>query len=504
MRRQLYASAPSLLARVSLLSILTVSLVFAQVSAPDAGLQFVTQITVPNWTTTGATQASFDTFSFNPLTRIMYFGDRVNHGATAIDTVSNKYLGTIQPPGCDKISGCASGVLVLPDLQKLVVTDRGSMVFVYDLRVPLPTGPVALPLPSGKAPDELDYDPINHRVYIGNTTAPYFVTVVDAVAGTILGQIPLATSPEQPRFNPVDGLVYVNSGDGHIMYVVDPNQGAFGTVIQYIPFPNCALRSIDIDPVSDIAMLGCTGTDPFVLFDVRGQSVLQTFPQTTGNDLAGFSPNNRRWYMGAGGNRNSGVNGCPAAFSTTPATAPTPVIGVFSAASVVSGQVSGPGSLVGVTCSGRSSSQLGADPVQNNVYVAARQYPADPGFASTGKPGVLVLHDPAPFSVQVTDRGSANVTAAGSGAAKGTVSFQARRRAMTVSASLTGLASGSTNSLVITTSVGHEVVPCTSGSGGAYSCSGNVLGNPLVGGVVDVSSNGTLAGQGNISLPLVF
>src|SRR5215468_2254004 len=97
-------------------------------STPLAGLEFLTQIKIPTWTPSGATQASTDIWSFDPSTNTLYFADRVNKGVSVIDTNTNTYLGTIVVPSCDvagAIPGsCPSGVLVAPDLHKLVVTDR--------------------------------------------------------------------------------------------------------------------------------------------------------------------------------------------------------------------------------------------------------------------------------------------------------------------------------------------------------------------------------------------
>src|SRR4051812_21825373 len=66
------------------------------VATPNAGLQFITNITIPNWTNTGAAgQPSFDIFNFDPVTRIMYLADRNNRGVDAFNTQTNTLLGTI-------------------------------------------------------------------------------------------------------------------------------------------------------------------------------------------------------------------------------------------------------------------------------------------------------------------------------------------------------------------------------------------------------------------------
>src|SRR2546428_2763376 len=207
-----------------LLTFLTGTL-WSQVPTPNPGLTTVGIIPVPNWTATGT--VSFDLSSFNPLTRVLYYADRNNHGATAIDTKTNTFVGVVAPPGCTGTS-CPSGALVIPDLQKLVLTSRGTTLWIYDLRVPGAEPLTVSPVPNGI--DELDYDPIHQRIYIGNTVAPFFLIGIDLVgpaAGTVVASIPLPGSPEQPRFNPVDGLIYLTIPSVGLL-VMDPNAGPSG------------------------------------------------------------------------------------------------------------------------------------------------------------------------------------------------------------------------------------------------------------------------------------
>ncbi len=196
----------------------------AETPTPLAGLEPPQLITIPTWTTTGAMQASTDTFSFDRSTHTLYFADRTNKGVSVIDTDTNTYLGTIVVPTCDGTGSCPSGVLIAPDLHKLVVTDRNigsgaslvhlNPIFIYDLRLPSAL-PVMLTLPAGQDTNELDYDPLNHRAYVENSGAgfPFFLTVVDLITNTIVDQIPLPANPEQPRFNPVDGMIYESIPD---------------------------------------------------------------------------------------------------------------------------------------------------------------------------------------------------------------------------------------------------------------------------------------------------
>ena len=69
--------------------VLSIGTLFAQAPSPNVNLTNLGVIPVPIWTPAGATSASFDLFSFNPVTRFMYQADWRNHGALVIDTITN-------------------------------------------------------------------------------------------------------------------------------------------------------------------------------------------------------------------------------------------------------------------------------------------------------------------------------------------------------------------------------------------------------------------------------
>src|SRR5262249_7626260 len=326
------APTPGTLTKVvlgaTLVPFLLTPTLWSQVATPDAGVTTLALIPVPNWTATGT--VSFDLSTFNPLTRVLYYADRTNHGATAIDTKNNVVLGVVAPPGCTGTS-CPSGALVIPDLQELVLTSRGTTLWIYDLRVP-GSDPVTIsPVPNGI--DELDYDPIHQRIYVGNTAAPFFLTGIDRRgrnAGKIVASIPLPASPEQPRFNPVDGLVYLTIPTVGLL-VIDPNAGPSGTgaIVNTFPIVDCGPQGNDIDAVTNTMLVACVtttmrGAETIRLTDGK---VLAFWPNTSGIDVLAFNPNNRRWYTGSGSNVNNSVS-CPAINTG----AAFPVLGVYAAA----------------------------------------------------------------------------------------------------------------------------------------------------------------------------
>src|SRR5580704_15990635 len=106
----------------------------AQVTSPAGGLTYQGLISIPNWATSGANQEATDLSSFDPVTQVLYYADRVNHAVIAIDTKTNSFLGWVQVPNC--VGSCPSGVLAIPDLQELVVTDRATSVYIYNMALP--------------------------------------------------------------------------------------------------------------------------------------------------------------------------------------------------------------------------------------------------------------------------------------------------------------------------------------------------------------------------------
>ena len=69
---------------------------------------------------------------------------------------------------------------------------------------------------------------------------------------------------------------------------------------------------------------------------------------------------------------------------------------------------------------------------------------------------------------------------------------------MNATATLKGLADALTE-LVVTTTVGNEVVPCFESGGQAY-CVGALIGYPLIGGMTLLGNAGTMLASGRIGL----
>ncbi|MEO7143537.1 MAG: hypothetical protein ABI165_08550, partial [Bryobacteraceae bacterium] len=417
-----------------------------QTTVPNHVLEFVQNIPVPNWTNTGSTQANFDLFAFNPRTRVMYVADRTNKSITAIDTIGNGVIGGVALPS----GGSTNGVLVVPELQKLVATDGKANVFVYDLRLPsLAPEQYVIPNITGGT-DALDYDPLNRTVYVINGNAPYYMTGIDLMNQVVGTQLQLPGSPELMRFNPNDGLIYqvITDGDnknaGAGLYAYDPIANAI--TAKYLT-PGCVPHGIDIDPVTNVALLGCGTDQGQVMMDLTHGTIIKQFSDVTGTDLLLFNTNTRNFYTGSGSNVST-TTGCPA-----DSTKASPVIGVFNSPGA------GQANLVGVQCTGRNAHGLGVDTVDNFVYVGSRQYPVDAGDATTGQSGVLVYYDPAP-RIDATPGTHANLASMDGKQNFGAIQFNAgEHRGLRGTGALSGV-QGQTVLINVPTSQGNEVVPC--------------------------------------------
>lgn len=357
----------------------------------------------------------------------MYSADRPNQAVDVIDTKTNTLLGMIHVPNASGGTQNPSGVQVAPDLKELIVTDRGTGaagggVYIYDLTASAtPSAPVkTLLLPNAKATDELNYDPVNKRVYVNNTNntgdplGRFFMTVVDvnpasATFGQSLGQIPIAqgaqgagNSPEQPRFNPLDctatagtGCIYTTTGSNSTLLRINPNfplnatdpSQNLGAILKTINLPGCSPAGFDVNTAGNLGLLGCNpgapNGFPQELINLTTDSIVRQIPGIVATDVLAFDPSLNEWFT-ASQNLNIS-NGCLQAQNTVgvPGTTPTfPQVG---------GILENPNPGLQVGCSGQGAHGLGVDPVHNFIYVPVGIFPANGSAGLNSFVGILVF-----------------------------------------------------------------------------------------------------------------
>jgi len=221
----------------------------------NSDLKLETTISVPNW---AVGRASTDLFGFNPVTRTMYLADRTNHAVTVIDTASKRVIGQIPLSATTAVNQ----PLVAIDLQQLVVSDGVQSVLVWDLRAPMTSAPTVYTMPS-TGPDGMDYDTINQTVYVVTDNAPYYLVGINLAQKAIVTQTLIPFSADLIKFNPIDGKIYIamedadhnNASAGIAVY--DPATDTMSAPAMYKVGSICPGHGIDIDPVSDVAVMGC-------------------------------------------------------------------------------------------------------------------------------------------------------------------------------------------------------------------------------------------------------
>jgi hypothetical protein len=256
--------------------------------------------------------------------------------------------------------------------------------------------------------------------------------------------------------------------------------------------PNCVPHGIEIDSISNVALLGCGTNQGQVMMNLKDGSIMKTFTDVTGSDLLAWNPNNRRFYTGSAGNVAT-TSACPA-----DSTKAVPIVGVIDA--IGSGGTPAP-RLDGVVCVGRNGKTLGVDPFDNLLFVAIRQYPVDPANAASGQTGVMTLWDPAPAAQPLTAVTQAVLSPVGGSAAAGTVRTLLAGRRIHLGVAPTGV-TGTSALVVITTTIGNETIPCAVDNANKKAvCSGTLLGDPMVGGSVTLAVDGAPVARGLITLP---
>lgn len=468
-------------------------------SLQNSGLVYLQTIPVPGWKATGTPgNANVDVMGYNPVTRTMYLADRTNHGIDVIDTHTRSVVGLIPVPGIGSCGSCPNVPLVAIDLQQLVVSDGLSSVYVWDLRAPQPSQPdkYTFPVNMGTNTDGLDYDPINQTVYVVTDNPPEYLIGISLPLKKVVSQTPLPVSADLIKFNPIDGKVYIaaEDADGNDnnaaagVYAYDPATGVVKLVSQV--GPPCPGHGIDIDPISNIAVMGCfggTGDRGDVAIDLSNGAVLTTFTDVGGTDTVVFNPNNRRFYAAAGLNTAT-TSGCPK--GTGPF---TPILGVMDA----SGPRHNPVRLDGVACTG-GGHVAGVDPIANFVYVPVSQFPADPNSSTTGQNGVLLFWDSSKLAQTPIKQAQALLAPIDGGHTQAFVEMTLYGRRMHVTSSFTGI-TGKAAWLVIPTTVGNELLPCAvNTSTGIATCADDLLGDPLIGSIATLSVDAVAVARGSI------
>ena len=213
--------------------------------------------------------ASIDVVDIDQAAHLLYAADRSDQGVDVFDisTARPMYLQTIPMPSSP------NGLAIAPELSRLFVgTSGGSVVIVNIDTNSAKYGAVISEVKTGDGVDLLDYGAARQRVYAAHSKAGT-ITSIDAATGTIMAKFAIGSVMlEQPRFNPVDGMVYVTSPDADALFRIDPNDGLVKTKFT---LGGCKPLGLAINPTTNKALLAC---HKYLLgFDLSADRVFGTF-----------------------------------------------------------------------------------------------------------------------------------------------------------------------------------------------------------------------------------
>jgi hypothetical protein len=228
----------------------------------------------------------------------------VGHGATSsiemydVSTATPKWLKSFNSnPG----SNGAAGILIATDIQKIFGGTSSGMVII-DADPNSPTYGATLNNivlgPGGT--DELDYDPVDHKVYITDV-GDKIIGVVNANTNQLIktyANLP-ESSIEQPRYNPGDGMMYVAFRNTNKLAKFDPKTDTMVSLTD-IGVP-CTPSGVAIKPTTGLALLGCRAVPGpgMVFWNLNTNSLDHTVPNSTGADGAIYNAKADRFFAAA-------------------------------------------------------------------------------------------------------------------------------------------------------------------------------------------------------------
>jgi hypothetical protein len=244
--------------------------------------------------------ASFDAIEIDQAGHRLYAADRTDHGIDVFDisTAQPKFVETIQLPANP------NGLAIAPDLGRLFVgTVTGSVVIVDIRPATQAAAAVIKEVPTGgKQADLLDYAAPSHVLYASNSVDGT-ITSLDATTGDVKSQIKIGYALEQPRFNPLDGMLYVTSPDAGALFQVDP---VTGMIKNKTPLGGCLPKGLAINPHTDQALIACH--DSVVSLDLRAKTS-GNFNQVYGGDVVTYDAKVDRFFVAVPGQAHGGEVG---------------------------------------------------------------------------------------------------------------------------------------------------------------------------------------------------
>ncbi|MGH7761368.1 MAG: YncE family protein [Candidatus Dormibacteraceae bacterium] len=197
-----------------------------------------------------ASAGNFDDVVIDQANHRLYAADR-NKGIDVFDISmpSARFVQSISLPAAP------NGLALASDLDRLYAGTSDGTVQVLDINPTSPTSGKLLPpiQTTGKEVDLLDYSASRHELYASNGPEGT-LAIIDTNKNAISGTVKLGYALEQPRYNSVDGMLYVTSPDADALFKIDPTTAA---IKSKNGLGGCQPVGLAINSRADQALVAC-------------------------------------------------------------------------------------------------------------------------------------------------------------------------------------------------------------------------------------------------------
>ena len=248
------------------------------------------------WTTQNA-PVTGDLIDVDQGRHLLYVG----HAATNTIEVFDVSTAVPQWKTSFHVPGGAAGILIATDIQKVFGGTPNGMVIVDADPNSATYGVTLNTIYLGKGgTDELDYDPIDHKVYVTDV-GDHNIGVVDTNLNMLIKVYTgfAESQIEQPRYNPADGMMYVAFRSTNKLAKFDPRTDTMVSATD-VGVP-CTPSGLAIKPTTNIAMLGCRAVPGpgMVVWNLTTNTLDHAVPNVTGADGLIYNAKVDRFFAAA-------------------------------------------------------------------------------------------------------------------------------------------------------------------------------------------------------------
>ncbi len=231
--------------------------------------------------------AVMDTMVVDPATSVLYVADATDPAHEGVDVVDihelpGRYLKIISTGDT-----LPNGLVIAPDVHRLYTGNEDGTVSVIDVDPGSPryqTVVDTLNVHGKLAADLVDYDPVEHRVFV-NSPDDGFMTAIDSRTDAIVGRVDNLSLADQPMYNPADGMLYIGAVDDNQLVKIDPR--TLKVVQRYTFDVPCQPHGLAVNPRTNQGLIGCADKDEPVTisWDFTREAPIRYFDLAGGGDL---------------------------------------------------------------------------------------------------------------------------------------------------------------------------------------------------------------------------